>query len=141
MTLTEDMVSVILSRPLLARIATINPQTLQPMVVPFWYLWDGNQIWMVEYHGSHQFQILGVADKCVVVIDNDEENQILKGLLVEGEMVPVTYPETLVEEMITKIYISYLGETGVQDEQTQAWIHDPEKRIYRLQPTEAYSWK
>lgn len=141
MVLTTERVSFFLTRPLLARIATVDPQTMQPHVVPVWYLWDGKEIWVSGYRSSRKFRELELNKKCAIVIDDGDENHEFSGVLLEGEAVLVTEPRSLVEDMSTKIYIRYLGEQGVLEPEPQSWIHDAENVLFRMLPTETYTWK
>ena len=47
-----------LARPLLARMATTNPATLQPHVVPVWYGWDGTSLWIGTFRGTRKVKEL-----------------------------------------------------------------------------------
>ena len=38
----------------LARLATCNPDTLQPHVVPVWYEWDGEYIWISTFRSTRK---------------------------------------------------------------------------------------
>jgi hypothetical protein len=140
MALTDDQVSVFLSRPLMARIATVDPQTMQPHVVPVWFLWDGREIWISGYRDLQDFKELEPNKKCAVVVDNSEESKEVRGILLEGEVVLVREPRELVQQMNTSIFSRYLDETAMRQPETLARISDPENVVYRLLPAEIYTF-
>ena len=37
----QALIEATLAQPVLARLATANPRSLQPHVVPVWFWWDG----------------------------------------------------------------------------------------------------
>lgn len=137
----NELVQAFLARPLLARIATVDPQTLQPHVVPVWFLWDGEEIWVSGFRSTRKFRELELNHKCAVVVDETTEDNVVRGVLLEGEAVLVTQPRILVEEMSTRIYNRYLGEEGTLASEPQSWIHDPENVLFRMTPLEIYHWK
>jgi hypothetical protein len=46
----------------------------------------------------------------------------------------------IVQEMSRRIYTLYMGEDGVQAEDPQSWIVDPENSIIKLTPSRIYTW-
>jgi nitroimidazol reductase NimA-like FMN-containing flavoprotein (pyridoxamine 5'-phosphate oxidase superfamily) len=138
---TNQQIKEFLDRPLLARLATVDPQTMQPHVVPVWYLWDGVDIWISGFRSTRKFHELGLNEKCAVVIDSDDSQADPRGVLMEGKAELVTSPRQVVKEMSARIYIRYLGEDGVLEEEPQSWIHDPENLVARIHPAKIFSWK
>jgi nitroimidazol reductase NimA-like FMN-containing flavoprotein (pyridoxamine 5'-phosphate oxidase superfamily) len=138
---TSQQIKEYLDRPLLARLATVDPQTMQPHVVPVWYLWDGTDLWISGFGSTRKFRELGLNAKCAVVIDSDESQADPRGVLMEGKAELITSPRQVVEEMSARIYIRYLGEDGVMEEEPQSWIHDPENLVARIHPAKIHSWK
>jgi len=131
----------LLSQPVLARIATANPQTAQPHVVPLWYLWDGVSIWVSGFRGTRKFRELMANPRCAVLVEPaDNKTSKIQAVLFEGSAEVITSPRPLVEEMSTRIYLRYLGEEGVKAADPQSWIHDPENLVVRLTPQRVYTW-
>lgn len=140
MALTGEEVSMFLACPLLARIATVDPQTMQPHVVPVWYLWDGEEIWISGFRNTRKFKELEQNKKCAIIIDDSEEGTLVKGILFEGEAELITEPRELVEEVSARIYKRYLGDSGMDNAKTRSWITDPNNVVYRMSPVEMYTW-
>jgi nitroimidazol reductase NimA-like FMN-containing flavoprotein (pyridoxamine 5'-phosphate oxidase superfamily) len=131
----------LLSQPVLARIATANPKTNQPHVVPLWYLWDGASIWISGFRSTRKFRELLANPRCSILVEPaDPKTSKIQGVLFEGAAEVITSPRQLVEEMSTRIYLRYLGEEGVQAADPQSWIHDPENLVVRLTPQRVYTW-
>lgn len=140
MALTSQEVSQLLSRPLLARIATVDLATLQPYVVPVWYLWDGTELWISELRHARKFSTPIQNSKCAIVIDDAESSTSVKGVLLEGETILMLEPRELVEEIRLKIYRRYLKEEELRKTEVWSWIYHPENVVYRMKPAEIYTW-
>jgi nitroimidazol reductase NimA-like FMN-containing flavoprotein (pyridoxamine 5'-phosphate oxidase superfamily) len=137
----KTLVEGLLSQPVLARIATANPKTGQPHVVPLWYLWDGTSIWVSGFRSTRKFRELLVNPRCALLVEPaDPKASKIQAVLFEGEAEVVTSPRQLVEEMSTRIYLRYLGEEGVKATDPQSWIHDVENLVVRLTPQEVFTW-
>ena len=130
-----------LNRPFLARIATANPATLQPHVVPVWYAWDGASLWIHTFRATRKVRDLLKNPRLAVVVDSTEPFAGLTGVLLEGQAEFIDSPPELVEEKANWIYVRYLGEEGSKAPEPQSWIHDPQSTLLRLTPTWIKSWK
>ena len=132
---------VLLAQPVLARIATVNPKTLQPHVVPLWYLWDDACIWVSGFRSTRKFRELMMNPRCAISVEPaDPKSSKIQGILFEGNAEVITSPRSLVEEMSTRIYLRYLGEEGLKAADPQSWIHDPENLVVCLCPQRVYTW-
>jgi len=129
-----------LDQPLLARLATASPRTGQPHVVPVWYLWDGESLWISAFSSTRKVRELEKNRKCSVVIDTSPDANVTRGVLFEGEAELIEAPRSLVEEMSTRIYTRYLGPEGVLAPDPQSWIRDAENRIVKLTPRKTWTW-
>lgn len=137
----KAQVEALLSLPVLARIATANPKTNQPHVVPLWYLWDGASLWSSGFCSTRKFRELIANPLCAILVEPaDLKTSKIQGVLFEGAAEVITSPPQLVEEMTTRIYLRYLGEEGVKAADPQSWIHDPENLVVRLTPQRVYTW-
>jgi nitroimidazol reductase NimA-like FMN-containing flavoprotein (pyridoxamine 5'-phosphate oxidase superfamily) len=55
---TRAVLEGLLQEKVLARIATANPVTNQPHVVPVWFLWDGASIWISAFESTRKVKEL-----------------------------------------------------------------------------------
>lgn len=145
--LTDDQRSrleEVLNRPALARLATASPRTLQPHVVPLWFYWDGECLWMSGFRSTRKFRELQLNSRCAVVVDGGgpppENAPPTWGVLLEGEAELINSPVELVVEQSLRIYTRYLGEEGVKDPEPQSWIYDAENTLIKLKPESIYIW-
>ena len=70
--MTKEQIDAFLVEPLLARIATASIQDLQPHVVPVWYYWDREILWISTFAGSQKAKDLTTNPHCAVTIDLTE---------------------------------------------------------------------
>jgi hypothetical protein len=123
----------------LARMATADPDTRQPHVVPVWFRWDGQQVWIHSYRTTRKIRHLEGNPRLAVVVDVDEGGKIA-GELLEGPAELVSQPKELVVEMATQVYLRYLGPEGVLAPDPQEWIHAPESLMIRMIPEQISVW-
>lgn len=135
-----DKINAFLDQAILARLATASPKTLQPHVVPVWFLWDGTCIWISSFASTRKVEELRQNARCAVVIDTETDSLGVSAVLFEGKADLVTEPRTFVEDMATRIYTRYLGPDGVLAPDPQSWIHDPENLIIKLSPSRTHTW-
>jgi nitroimidazol reductase NimA-like FMN-containing flavoprotein (pyridoxamine 5'-phosphate oxidase superfamily) len=133
-------IDAFLNQPLLARLATLNPKTLQPHVTPVWYAWDGECIWFSGFRSTRKFKELYKNPRCSIVVDEAENSMASTGVIFEGQVELIEEPRQLVYEKTTWIYLRYLDEEGVQAPDPQSWIYDPENVIAKLAPERIYTW-
>ncbi len=122
----QAQVQNLLDQPVLARLATANPATCQPHVVPLWFLWDGEQVWFSGFASTRKFKDLLKNPNCAIIVEpaNPQESK-LQAILLEGQADVIQADRALIEEMATQIYRRYLDEEGLQDPTHQSWIRDP----------------
>jgi nitroimidazol reductase NimA-like FMN-containing flavoprotein (pyridoxamine 5'-phosphate oxidase superfamily) len=141
---TKRRLDDILSLQVLARLATASPETLQPHVVPVWYAWDGECLWISGFRSTRKFRELRRNPRCAVVVDGGgpppDDGPPAWGALLEGRAELITAPAELVVAQSTLIYTRYLGEEGVLDPEPQSWIHDAENTLIRLEPEKIFVW-
>lgn len=136
----KSRINAFLARPLLARLATTNPLTHQPHVVPVWYDWDGETLWISGFSNTRKFQELRKNPRCAVVIDETLNQLDNSGVLFEGRAELIEMPREQVHAITTRIYTRYLGPEGVIAPDPQSWIYDAENLVARLAPERTYSW-
>jgi nitroimidazol reductase NimA-like FMN-containing flavoprotein (pyridoxamine 5'-phosphate oxidase superfamily) len=130
-----------LSQPLLARMATANPKTLQPHVVPVWFGWDGTSLWINTFRSTRKVQDLLKNPQISVVVDTTGQSSGLTAVIMEGQAEIIREPRDLLEAKTTWIYTRYLGPEGVLAAEPQSWLKDPEATLIKLTPTWTKSWK
>ena len=141
---TKRRLDELLAQPALARLATASPRSLQPHVVPVWYAWDGECLWISGFRSTRKFKELILNPRCAVVVDGGgpppQDAAPTWGVLLEGQAELITAPSELVVEKSSQIYVRYLGEQGTLDPEPQSWIHDAENTLIRLAPDQVYVW-
>jgi nitroimidazol reductase NimA-like FMN-containing flavoprotein (pyridoxamine 5'-phosphate oxidase superfamily) len=137
----KALAEALLAQPVLARLATANQKTGQPHVVPLWFLWDGESIWVSGFSSTRKFRDLQANPRCAALVEPaDPKGSSLQAVLLEGLAEVITAPRSRVEEISTQIYLRYLGEEGVKAADPQSWIHDPENLAAKLTPVRVYAW-
>ena len=137
--MTKQTLNVYLAETRLARIATTNPNTLQPHVVPVWYGWDGKSLWISSFRSTRKISELRKNPKCSIVIDSGDGTKN-EGVVMEGEAELITEPVDFVRAQTTWVYTRYLGSEGVLAPDPQSWIADPENLLIKLTPAKIISW-
>lgn len=136
----KPMLDAFLNEVHLARIATVDPATLQPHVVPVWYGWDGSSIWISSYSTTRKISEIKANPRISIAIDTPSVNGKMRAVVMEGSAELITEPRTLIYEKSEWVYTRYLGVEGVKAADPQEWIHDPQNLLIRLRPSKIYSW-
>jgi general stress protein 26 len=136
----KEQIDACLVQPVLARLATANPLTGQPHVVPVWYLWDGESIWISAFRSTRKVKELQKNPLCSIVVDYSSSGTENWGVVMEGFGDLITEPQEFLEEMTTRIYTRYLGAEGVLEDDPQSWIKDAENLLIKLTPEKTYTW-
>ena len=129
-----------LAAPRLARFASASPETLQPHVVPVWYEWDGEVMWISSYESTRKIGELRGNPKCAVVIDVAESVDGVSAVVFEGEAELITAPRDFVRDMALRIYTRYMGPEGVLAPDPQEWANSPENLIIKVTPKFVKVW-
>jgi nitroimidazol reductase NimA-like FMN-containing flavoprotein (pyridoxamine 5'-phosphate oxidase superfamily) len=136
----KALIESVLAEAVLARLATTNPKTMQPHVVPVWFAWDGENVWISSFAGTRKIRELKINPRGAVLIESKQEGGKLQAVLLEGSVELVTEPRQLVSELASRIYIRYLGPDGLNDAEPQSWLSDPENLLIKLTPDRIMSW-
>lgn len=137
--LEQAWVQELLKAPLLARLATANPVTLQPHVVPVWFEWDGEAIWISSFNSTRKMRDLEANRRVSILIDVAENDGNGRGILLEGAAEIISDPAVVAPRSIS-IYQLYLGEEGAREPEPASWAVDLDNRVIRLAPEYAYAW-
>ncbi len=128
-----------LSKTLIARIATTDEQG-RPHVVPVWYGWDGEFLWISAYSSTHKVRNIEQNPWVSVVIDKTTTHLDNQAVVLEGKAELVRGPREVLREKFTWIYTRYLGEQGVLAQDPQEWMEDAENLLIKLKPEKIKSW-
>lgn len=128
-----------LARPILGRLATASREG-QPHVVPVWFLWEEDAVWISSYRSTRKVIDLERNPKCAIVVDVEEAIGGLSAVTLEGRAELVNTPVDKVKKRIEHIYIKYLGEDGVLEKDPQEWLNSPENVLIKLTPTRIKTW-
>jgi len=137
--LTPDMLDTYLAQPLIARIATASHASHRPHVVPVWFEWDGESIWISTFRSTRKVKELEANPQCSIAIDSADSGVDFRGVIFEGPTELVTAPLDFVQRKTEQIYTRYLGEE-VRQPRYQEWIYDPENLLIKLTPQHTNTW-
>jgi nitroimidazol reductase NimA-like FMN-containing flavoprotein (pyridoxamine 5'-phosphate oxidase superfamily) len=136
----RTLIEAVLAEPVLARLATTNPKTMQPHVVPVWFMWEGGCVWISSFVSTRKIRELKRNPRGAVLIESKQEGGKLTAVLLEGDVELVTGPRETIAAIASRIYVRYLGLDGLQDPDPQSWLQDPENLLIKLTPTKIISW-
>ncbi|HPS42172.1 MAG TPA: pyridoxamine 5'-phosphate oxidase family protein [Anaerolineaceae bacterium] len=128
-----------MARPYIARLATAD-RNGHPHVVPVWFGWDGESIWISSFAITRKVNELMQNPWVSIAVDVGHETGQTRAVILEGRAVLVSEPRELVRQQSTWIYTRYLGEAGVLEKEPQSWIADPENLLIKLTPERAFAW-
>jgi general stress protein 26 len=134
------LIESVLAEPVLARLATTNPKTMQPHVVPVWFMWEGGCVWISSFVSTRKIRELKHNPRGAVLIESKQEGGKLTAVLLEGDVELVTEPRDTIASIASRIYVRYLGVDGLQEPDPQSWLQDPENLLIKLTPTKIISW-
>ncbi len=127
-----------LQQPLIARMATADMNG-QPHVVPVWFGWDGETLWISSYSNTRKVIELEKNPKISVVIDEAKDNGENKGVIFEGVVELIREPRSFLHDQFVWIYTRYLGSDGILAAEPQSWIEDPHNLLIKLIPAKVIS--
>ncbi len=136
----KALIEAVLGEAVLARLATTNPKTMQPHVVPVWFMWDGEYVWISSFVSTRKIHELKHNPRGAVLIESKQAGGKLQAVLLEGSVELVTDPRQQVSEIASRIYVRYLGPEGVKDPEPQSWLNDPQNLLIKLIPERIISW-
>ena len=136
----KAFIEAVLAEPVLARLATTNPKTLQPHVVPVWFGWDGEALWISSFSNTRKIKDLQQNPKISVAIDVSRDDGKTQAVILEGKAELVVEPRDFLRKQFKWIYTLYLGEEGVKAKDPQDWIEDVHNLLIKLTPKQIYVW-
>ena len=123
----------------IARLATADREG-RPHVVPVWYAWDGENIWISSYSSTRKINNLEDNKYVSIVIDVTGGEGGTKAVVLEGKAELVKEPRDFLCDKFNWIYKRYLGEEGVLEKSPQEWIYDPQNLLIQLKPEKTFTW-
>lgn len=123
----------------IARLATADCEG-RPHVVPVWYAWDGESIWISSYSSTRKIKNLEENRYVSIIIDVSGDEGETKAVLFEGNAKLVKEPHEFLRDKFYWIYKRYLGEEGVKAKSPQEWIEDPQNLLVCLTPEKVFTW-
>ncbi|NMC52586.1 MAG: hypothetical protein GYA48_03000 [Chloroflexi bacterium] len=127
-------IDAVLAQAVNASLATANPVTLQPHVVPVWFWWDGERIWISAFSSTRKVKELLLNRRCAVMVESRPGVSRLRGVLLEGEAQLLTEDRAEVARLSEIIYARYMPPAELAAPETQSWLVDPENTIVCLNP-------
>lgn len=135
----RDFVNTFLAEPRIARMATAN-KIGQPHVVPVWYAWDGNTLWISAYADTRKVKDLQENPLISVAIDEVSPEGKTQAVILEGKAVLLHEPAELLKRQFTWIYSRYVGADHVLEPTYQDWINDTLNALIKLTPARISAW-
>jgi PPOX class probable F420-dependent enzyme len=135
--LTSDEIDALLTRPILARLATIDDAG-HPSIVPVWFEWAGGAFWVVGRAHARYIADLGARPQVglSVVDDRDPDRRIQ----VSGRATIVAGPGPLDGEMLAlarRLAERYEGPDGLEYiDESRDWP----RVLVRIEPLATVSW-
>jgi general stress protein 26 len=137
--LSKPWVVSLLAEPLIAKLGTANPNTLQPHVTPVWFNWYEGSLYISAFISTRKVRDILRNQRISVLIDDHTPGVVARAVLLEGVAELIDEP-VLVQELAKKIYLKYLGEKGLNESGPSSWVIDPENRIIKLAPSQVFAW-
>ncbi len=137
MTLTPEQKTKIdqfLNRRLIGRLATVSPKG-QPHVVPVWYLWDGETIWVHSFSSTRKIDHLKHNPRCALTVDTESASDGMMGVLIKGQAEIITSPASRIRTQGEKIYRRYLTEAELAESEPQGWLSSEEGLLLKIAPS------
>jgi general stress protein 26 len=135
----RNFVNEFLEQPLIARIGTVDINN-QPHVVPVWFGWDGESLWISSYSNTRKVHDLMANPKISVSIDVAILGGETKAVILEGSATLIREPREFLKKQFYWIYERYLRKEGVMQKSPQEWINDPHNLLIRLVPEKIITW-
>lgn len=135
---TEFDPELILSRPLMANLATVERDGA-PRNAPVWFAWEGTALWMLsDTSSSSATRVSENPNVAVEIVDYDNTAGILRHLGLRGQATVEPMDKALFRRLLRR----YLGPEETQNQwfiDNVARIDDPDGRLIRLAPSSVFT--
>ncbi|MFZ3069692.1 MAG: pyridoxamine 5'-phosphate oxidase family protein [Anaerolineaceae bacterium] len=135
----KHFIDTFLEAPRLARMATVDKQG-QPHVVPVWYGWDGESIWISAYADTRKIKNLEENPLISIAVDEVGESEKTSAVILEGQAQLLREPREFLRGQFLWIYKRYVGEEHIMEKTYQEWIEDPLNTLIKLTPRKVSTW-
>jgi general stress protein 26 len=136
--ISREEINQVLTQPLIARIATTG-KDMQPHVVPVWFWWDGESMYIETGINYCKARNLRENPKCAVIVDETKGGLRFWGIFMEGDVELITEPVDWVRDIVLRIYQNYLGAEGIEAPTPQMMIN-AEHVIIKFTPKKFVTW-
>ena len=136
--LRKEEIDALLASPLLARVATVRGD--KPHVVPVWFDWDGENLWITNDKSHRKIADLRVNPYLAVSIDETFGGLRFWAVLMEGRAELIEEPESFVREVTERIYVKYMGRGVMELPTLQKMLFASESVLIKLVPSRIISW-
>lgn len=133
-------IDAVLAQVVTASLATANPRTLQPHVVPVWFWWDGERIWISAFSSTRKVKELRLNRRCSILVEPLPGTSSLQGVLLEGEAELLAEDRAEVARLSEVIYARYMTPEELAAPAPQSWLVDPENTVVCLKPEKLVSF-
>ncbi|MFM8322702.1 MAG: pyridoxamine 5'-phosphate oxidase family protein [Chloroflexota bacterium] len=133
----QPAVTAFLAGAHIARLATCSPQTGQPHVVPVWYQWDGEGLWISSFRSTRKVKELRLNPRFSLAIDTAQPGEPVRGVIFEGRVELIEDHQEAARRGFL-VYARYLGEAGARAEEPQSWLNDPEHLLIHCLPEKVH---
>jgi PPOX class probable F420-dependent enzyme len=134
--LSDRLASELLDAPLIANLATVNPDGSIHLVA-MWFLWDGEAILSPTHARTRKAKNLQRDHRATVMIDDSRGGFDLRGLTLvcRGEIVGAPASRALNR----RIHLKYVTQRGLELEPVKRYLATDDVTL-RLRPTRISSW-
>lgn len=140
MTPTQAQINSFLATPgLLGRLATVSADGA-PHVVPVWYLWEENCLWIHSFASTRKVRHLRKRPACALVVDVADKIEGLTAVLIEGQADLITAPRPEVRARAERVYRRYLSPDELAKPDPQSWLDSEEGLIVKITPRQIIAW-
>lgn len=136
--MTKLEINNFLSKQIIARLATSEKN--QPHVVPVWFLWKDECIWIALDQTSKKYKNLLSNPRCAVTIDESLGGLRFIAVIMEGEAEIITEPKATVLDQVVEIYTRYLGKEAILCPTPQQMLTKGYHALLKLKPEIIITW-
>ena len=136
--LTTEEVDELLGRPIVSRLATVQPDGA-PYVVPIWHYWDGSALWIIPRGRSAFVEHIRREPRVHLSCADDEADHAR--VSIAGTAKIVEGPSKMTGRMLEiarEMGLRYVGQPGL--EYIEHTIDRP-RYLVRIDPVKITSWK
>lgn len=123
----------------IARMATADKNG-QPHVVPVWYAWDGESMWISAFSDTRKVKDLEENPLISIAVDESPDGNHASAVILEGTAELLHEPRAFLEKQFYWIYARYVGDEGIHGKAPEEWIKDPLNTLIKLTPKNIWSW-